>query len=120
MVMEKMTTISSTRYRIFTGGTEPMKSKGKWITLCAALTLCLLSSLLLMRSDASAQPVNQPAPPPGTDLLVASYNNDSILRYDGTTGNFVSAFVSSGSGGLSRPQGITYGPDGNLYVSSSL
>jgi hypothetical protein len=30
-----------------------------------------------------------------------------------------SAFISAGSGGLSSPQGITLGPDGNVYVASS-
>ena len=52
------------------------------------------------------------------DLLVASFNTHSILRYDGSTGAFVGAFVSSGSGGLAMPITLTYGPDDNLYVSS--
>jgi glucose/arabinose dehydrogenase len=30
----------------------------------------------------------------------------------------LSAFISAGSGGLSSPQGITLGPDGNVYVTS--
>src|SRR5262249_19126989 len=34
-------------------------------------------------------------------------------------GAFIDAFVSAGLGGLNRPLGITFGPDGNLYVSSS-
>jgi hypothetical protein len=51
--------------------------------------------------------------------LISSYVNDSILRYDGLTGSFEGIFVYSGSGGLVRPQDLTYGPDGNLYVSSS-
>ena len=40
------------------------------------------------------------------------------MRYNGTTGAFVGAFVSTGSGGLDRPAGLIFGPDGNLYVSS--
>ena len=31
----------------------------------------------------------------------------------------VSAFVASGSGGLSSPQDLVVGPDGNVYVASS-
>ena len=40
-----------------------------------------------------------------------------MLRYDGTTGNFIDVFASGG--GLNRPWGLTFGPDDNLYVSSS-
>jgi hypothetical protein len=40
------------------------------------------------------------------------------LRFDGTTGAFVDAFVSAGDGGLSRPRDLVFGPDSNLYVSS--
>ena len=52
------------------------------------------------------------------DLLVASYNGNDILRYDGTTGAYKGVFVTPGSGGLTVPNGMTYGPDGNLYVAS--
>jgi DNA-binding beta-propeller fold protein YncE len=51
------------------------------------------------------------------DLYVGSFGNDSILHYDGTSGAFLGAFVPSGSGGLAGPAGMTFGPDGNLYVA---
>ena len=55
-----------------------------------------------------------------TDLLVSSRNDDSVLRYDGTTGELIDEFVPAGSGGLNEPgAGITFGADGNLYVTSS-
>jgi IPTL-CTERM motif len=41
-----------------------------------------------------------------------------VLRYNGTTGAFLNAFVAAGSGGLSAPIGLVFGPDGNLYVAS--
>ena len=44
--------------------------------------------------------------------------SDEVLRYDGTTGAFIDAFVTAGSGGLNNPYGILFGPDGNLYVAS--
>lgn len=52
------------------------------------------------------------------DLLVTSAGNNSVLRFNSTTGAFVSAFVSSGSGGLSQPRGLSIGSTGDLFVSS--
>ncbi len=52
------------------------------------------------------------------DLFVSSEGTSSVKRYDGTTGAYLGDFIASGSGGLDRPQGLTFGPDGNLYVSS--
>lgn len=52
------------------------------------------------------------------DLYVASSGNNRILRYDGTTGAFVSEFVSSASGWLDHETSLTFGPDGNLYVAN--
>jgi len=53
------------------------------------------------------------------DLLVASGDTDSILRFDGDTGEAKGVFVSAGSGGLIDPLSPTFGPDGNLYVISN-
>ena len=52
------------------------------------------------------------------DLYVSSAYTNSVLRYDGTTGAFLGAFVPSGSGGLDHPGGLVFGPDGNLYVAN--
>jgi ELWxxDGT repeat protein len=60
-----------------------------------------------------------PVEPDGEYLLVTDYDNDSVLRYDGTTGEFVDTFVPRGSGGLNQPWFLRFGPhDGNLYVGS--
>jgi DNA-binding beta-propeller fold protein YncE len=53
-----------------------------------------------------------------TDGLLGNPENNRVLRYDGTTGAFIDTFVAPGSGGLGEPDGIVFGPDGNLYVSS--
>jgi len=39
-----------------------------------------------------------------------------VLEYNGTTGAFVTNFASGG--GLNFPQGLVFGPNGNLFVSS--
>jgi len=54
--------------------------------------------------------------PAAGDLLVASYNTDSILRYDGQTGAFIGTFATGSE--LNEVEYMTLGPDGNLYVSS--
>jgi len=53
------------------------------------------------------------------DLYVASELDSQIVRYDGSSGNFIDNFVSTSSGGLDEPIDLTFGFDGNLYVSSS-
>jgi sugar lactone lactonase YvrE/subtilisin-like proprotein convertase family protein len=65
---------------------------------------------------------------PDGNLYVSSYlagsghldagSDSEVLQYNGATGAFMSVFVSNGSGGLHTPQGLAFGPDGNLYVSS--
>jgi hypothetical protein len=55
---------------------------------------------------------------PDGNLYVADGGTNSILRYDGVTGEFKDMFVTSGSGGLQRPFAPTFGPDGDLYVPS--
>jgi len=48
------------------------------------------------------------------DLLVSSRFSNNVLRYDRHTGAFKGVFASGN--GLANPNGIAYGPDGNLYV----
>jgi outer membrane protein assembly factor BamB len=57
---------------------------------------------------------------PDGNLYVGSLNSNQVLRYDATTGAFLGAFVTSGSGGLTTPavEGLIFRPDGKLYVAS--
>lgn len=57
---------------------------------------------------------------PDGNLYVSSFNNDSVLRYNGVTGKFLGTFVAQGAGGLDGPEGLRFGSDGNLYVASYL
>jgi sugar lactone lactonase YvrE len=55
----------------------------------------------------------------GGYLYMATQESNDVVRYDATTGAFVDVFVPPGSGGLGVPIGLTFGQDGNLYVTSS-
>lgn len=65
----------------------------------------------------------QPSNPQVT-FLVSNSRGNNLLRFDGNTGNFLGEFIPSGSGGLSNPDQIVFGPDGNgddksdIYVAS--
>src|SRR5262245_11033384 len=58
------------------------------------------------------------ATPAHGNLFVSSSLTNQVLEYDGTTGAFVTAFVGAGSGGLCFPEGLVFGPNGNLFVTS--
>ena len=53
------------------------------------------------------------------DLLVSNVSTKSILRFDGQTGAAKGTFVASEAGGLTTPQQMAIGPDGNLYVADA-
>ncbi|MDB5350556.1 MAG: regulatory domain of in-like proprotein convertase [Planctomycetota bacterium] len=52
-------------------------------------------------------------------LYVASQATNTILRYDPVSGKLLGTFIAPDSGGLLLPEGIVFGPDGNLYVASA-
>ena len=56
------------------------------------------------------------APAVASEILVTSRFTDEVLAYDGTTGASLGVFASGG--GLDNPVGLTFGPDGHLYVAS--
>jgi subtilisin-like proprotein convertase family protein len=53
------------------------------------------------------------------NLLVSSFNNNSVLQYDPFTGAFIGTFIGAGSGGLNGPSGMAIHPSStSLFVSS--
>ena len=81
---------------------QKLSNKGK-----SPITLIIFTVISLITLPAQAA------------LLISSGGDNSIKQYDETTGAYIRDFVTSGSGGLSNPQGLTFGSNGNLYVSSS-
>src|SRR5207248_1430164 len=59
----------------------------------------------------------RPAAADTFDLFVSSPNDKDVVRFNGKTGAFRSVFVAPGSGGLQTPEGLAFGPDGNLFVA---
>src|SRR5262245_53685093 len=60
------------------------------------------------------------AGPPGSpgDIYVSNGQNNLVVQPDGATGTNAGNFVAAGSGGLSIPVGVAWGPNGNLFVAS--
>jgi WD40 repeat protein len=54
---------------------------------------------------------------PDGNFYVSDSDHDTVLRYNGSTGAFIDAFVPAGN--AEDPAGLVFGPDGNLYVASS-
>jgi streptogramin lyase len=73
----------------------------------------VLCAVLFIAASQMVLPTNVRA-----DLIVSSAHNDTILDFNQNTGAFLKTLVPSGSGGLDSPEGLLFGPDGNLYVDS--
>lgn len=78
----------------------------KLATLHASAVLSAFTGLCLSASSASAA------------LLVGNNEGNNVLLFDEQSGQLLGNFIPPNSGGLSAPDDINFGPDGNFYVSS--
>jgi sugar lactone lactonase YvrE len=87
------------------------------------IDLNVLPSQSLPYNRTSKVTRTQPSNPQGT-FLVANTRGNNVLRFDGNTGNFINEFIPAESGGLSKPDTVLFGPDGNgdskpdIYIAS--
>jgi WD40 repeat protein len=51
-------------------------------------------------------------------LLVGNTEGNNVLIFDERSGRFGGEFIPEGTGGLLSPDDLTFGPDGDLYISS--
>lgn len=51
-------------------------------------------------------------------VYLTSHHNHKVLRYDRFSGAAIDCFVNPGSGGLANPFGLSFGLDGDLFVTS--
>ena len=86
-----------------------MRNRFRFTRLIPCLATFVGWSFFVAATLAGAQPF----------VIVSSDFSDSVPMYD-LSGNFIRNFVGPGGGGLDSPQGITVGPDGNVYVSSAV
>ena len=78
--------------------------------IATAMIVCIASVTL-------SQPPDGQDDLPG-DLVVLSWDTWNVLRYDATTGDFIDEMVPKLDGGMNKPYGVVFGPDGNLYVTA--
>jgi sugar lactone lactonase YvrE len=57
------------------------------------------------------------ARPEPSMLFVADHGADAIVRFDGTTGEFLDVFASGAAQRVDRPSSVRLGPDGQLYAA---
>lgn len=91
-------------FRAGTAMPNPWTSIGRpwnWHWSPAARLVCLLAVVAAESARAG-------------DLLVSSRFSNNVLRYNAQTGAFVGVFASGS--GLANPNGIAFGPNGNLFV----
>lgn len=83
----------------------------------AALVAALLTSVGTGCSEEPERECEACRPRPPSTLFVTDRAGDSILRYDGVTGQFDDVFASGLASRIDRPSSVRLGPSGHLYLA---
>jgi hypothetical protein len=60
------------------------------------------------------------APARATDLVISTYAGNDVVTVPFPAGSPLATLVTAGSGGLTQPNALTYGPDGYIYAASTV
>jgi hypothetical protein len=52
-------------------------------------------------------------------LYVTGFYSNNVVRYDGATGQPLGTYITAGSGGLTSPLSLAFGPDNAVYVTNT-
>jgi outer membrane protein assembly factor BamB len=101
---------------IWDRGPTLLVSTGADVRRCDASTGVLVDAIVPSARDGVINTHSGMTFGPDGNLYVSSWDADSVLRYNPTTGALIDVFIPPQSGGLVTPYGLAFGPDGNLYV----
>lgn len=93
----------------------------RWAECRNVLRSILLSAVVSMtvwtagHTSVNAQVVNQPSPPATDELFVGDFGDNTVKRFNASTGAYLGTFVSTGAAGLNGPMGMIFS-DGQLVL----
>ena len=100
----------------FAGGLIYVRRERRMTTAKRTYLILALAALFALAGSALTLTSGTASAARHVSLYVSSDDTNSVLAYDGESGAFQRTFATGG--GLTEPEGIVFGPDRNLYVTS--